>query len=165
MGKVLFGTTIPDARDVPYNNTVSLLTATNTQSAIDELNVLISGSSRAFTFAQYNGNGNPGRYLEWWLGIASNIAPISVVGPLKVLAMFTRTTAANATCTIGYYNVAAGLPGTLLYTETLTAQKQKFTTGTTAVPIFTLPANGSLAVRVDSGSINTPHLYITGQGG
>lgn len=160
MGKALFGTTIPDARDVPYSNTVSGLVAVQTQAAIDEIAALVSSASKAFTFASYGGNANVGRFIELFPGINTDEAPLRVVGALKILAIVCSTTDANATCGIGFYNDT-----TLLYTLTFTAQKTVTVTGTPASPVFTLPASGLLKIKVLSGSIGKPHLYFTGQGG
>jgi hypothetical protein len=79
---------------------------------------------------------------------------------LSIYSIVARTTAVNATCTIGFYNDTV-----LLYTITFAAQKQVIITAIPPTPIFTLPATGQLKVKVDTGSIAKPHLYITGQGG
>lgn len=163
MGKALFGTTIPDAADVPYSNLVSGLSAVNAQDAIDELTNLVQDSSKAFTFCQYNGNAGTGRWLEFFSGIGSNDAPITVIGALYVLTVVARTTAVDATCTIGFYDIGPITP-VLLYTVTFSAVKEVVLTLPTP-GLFTVPAGGKLAVKIDSGSIAKPHIYFTGQGG
>jgi hypothetical protein len=116
--------------------------------------------SKGFVFCQYNGNANVGRYLEFFSGIDSNIAPIYSTTALNVVEIVSATTSANATCTIGFYNNT-----TLLYTVTFSAVKRVISTGTPASPLLTLPATGSLKVKIDSGSINRPHIYFIAQGG
>ncbi len=167
MAKPIFGTTIPDALDVPFDgpNCTPPMLQENVQDAICYLNGLVEASSRAFTFASYNGKANAGRYLEFWNNISSDDAPVVVIGELKVLTIVIRTTAADATADIGWYDVSGGLPGVLLHTTSMVAQKEVIESGTSASPVFTLPPSGKLAIQVISGSINSPHLYFTGQGG
>jgi len=142
-----------------FDPTGSSLASTNTEDAIKELASTVGTSSRAFTFASYGGNANTGRYLEFFPSIDSNLAPLYSPVALKLLTIVSRGTA-SATCTIGFYNGA-----TLLYTLTHTASSQVVVNGTPALPIFTLPALGSLSIKVDSGSITKPHLYFVAQGG
>lgn len=153
----------PVAKAVPYDNSVSGLAATDVKGAIDELKTLVLSSSKAFTFGQYNGNANAGRYLEFFSGISSEEAPIVVIGPLNVLTIIARTTGVNATCTLGFYDITPVTP-VLLYTVTFSAVKQVVLSAVSP-GLFTLPAAGALAIKVDSGSIAKPHLYFTGQGG
>jgi hypothetical protein len=148
------------ARSTPYDNSTSLIASTNVQDAIDELHDSLEGVSKGFVFCQYNGNANVGRYLEFFAGIDSNIAPIYSTTALNVIEIVSATTSTSATCTIGFYDNT-----TLLYTVTFSAVKQVISTGTPASPLFTLPANGSLKVKIDSGSINRPHIYFIAQGG
>ncbi len=149
------------AKSTPFDNTGSGITATDTQAAILEVNNKIINTSKAFTFAQYNGSAGSGRYLEFFAGIDSSVAPIRVIGQLDIISIVARTTAVNATCTIGFYNRASG-SDVLLYTLTFAAQKEAVVTGS---PIFVVPPNGQLAIKIASGSITKPHLYFTGQGG
>lgn len=149
------------ARTTPFDNSTNGFTSITTQGAIEEVYNIASTSSRAFTFCQFNGNANAGRYVEFFSGIASNEAPLRVINALQVLTVVARTTAINATCTIGFYDITPVTP-TLLYTATFSAVKELVLTGT---PLFTVPANGKLAIKVDSGSISKPHIYLTGQGG
>ena len=148
---------------IPFDNTGSSLTSTLTGPAIRELSAEIDDSSRSFTFASYGGNANAGRYLEIFPGIDTSEAPLLVSNSFKVLHIVSRTTAANATCTIGFYDIQS--TPVLLYTTTFSAVKQVVETGTSSVPLFTLPSSGQLAIKIDSGSISKPHLYFTGQGG
>lgn len=142
----------------------SLINQDNAQLAIEYIYNLAQSSSRAFVLASYGGNANVGRFLELFPAIPTNEAPLEVVNDLKILAIFARTTAVSATCTIGFYNITPVTP-VLLYALTFTAVKKVSVTGTPASPIFTLPAGGQLAIKIDSGSIAKPHLYFTGQGG
>jgi len=143
-----------------FDPTGSPLISTTSEEAIKEIAGNVGTASRAFTFAQYNGNANTGRYLEFFSGIASSDAPIYTPEALKILTIVSRTTGTSATCTIGFYNSTA-----LLYTLTHTAQKQVILIGTSALPIFTVPAMAELNIKIDSGSITKPHLYFVAQGG
>lgn len=147
-----------------FNPSPTSMVSTNTEDAIKEVWELAQNASRAYVLVSYGGNANAGRYLELFPSIPMNEAPLEVVNPLKVLNIFARTTAANATCTIGFYNITPVTP-VLLYTLTFTAQKKVSASGTPSSPVFTVPANGQLAIVIDSGSISKPHLYFTAQGG
>jgi hypothetical protein len=137
----------------------STLVSTNTEAAIKEIATNVGTSSRAFTFASYGGNANTGRFLEFFPSIDSDLAPLYSPVALKALTIVSRSTA-SSTCTIGFYDNT-----TLLYTLTHTASTQVVVTGTPSSPIFTLPINGSLKIKVASGSITKPHLYFVAQGG
>lgn len=149
------------AVNTPFDNSSNGFVADNTQTAIEEVKSLVTESSKAFTFAFYNGNANAQRWLEFFPGIASDEAPIRVIGALSVRAIVARTVSTNATCTIGFYNVTTS---TLLYTITFSAVKEVVMSAA-APGLFTLPAGGSLGIKVDTGSISKPHIYFTGQGG
>jgi len=148
------------ARTVPFDNSSNGFTSQDTQSAIEEVNNKVVQSSKAFTFAAYNGNANTGRYLEFFSGISSDLAPIKVIGALTVLAIVARTTSTSSTCDIGFYNIVS--TPVLLYTVSFSNQKEVIVSSPS---LFVLPASGELAIKIDSGSISKPHLYFTGQGG
>lgn len=156
-------TKAPVARGIPFDNTGTLLTSTDVRAAI--LEVLNSGfdASKAFLLAQYNGNANAGRYLEFFTGISSDTAPIFVPNAYKGITIVARATS-TATCVLRFADLQTGSPVTL-YDVTFTAQDQVIATGTPASPLFTTLATAKLAVYVLSGSITKPHLYIVGQGG
>ena len=67
------------ALSTPFDPSGSILMSTDTESAIKE--VLDAGfdASKAFLLAAYNGNANTGRYLEFFNGISSDDAPITVI--------------------------------------------------------------------------------------
>jgi hypothetical protein len=152
------------AKATPFDNSTNGFTSTEVQSAIEEVFTIAGNATRAFTFSSYGGNANTGRYLEFFSNIASNEAPIEVINALNVITIVCRTSAANATCTIGFYNIQPTTP-VLLYTVTFSAVKSVLNNGSIAIPLFTLPATGQLAIKIDSGSISKPHIYFTGQGG
>jgi hypothetical protein len=153
----------PSASGVSFDNETNGFISEDTQAAIEEVFELSQNSSKGFVLYGYNGNANNGRYLEFFEGISSDVAPLEITdNPLEILTIVSRTVGVNATCTIGYYDIQAGLPGVLLHTTTFSANKEVIETGS---PIFTLPAGGHLAVVIDSGSIQKPHIYFVGRGG
>jgi hypothetical protein len=139
-----------------FDPTGTGLVSVNTEDAIKEIYGLAESASKGFIFAEYNGNANTGRYLEFFNAIDSNEAPLYSDTALEVIEIVAATTATNATCTIGFYNNT-----TLLYTVTFSAVKRVTLSG---LPLFTLPATGSLKVKIDSGSITKPHLYFVARG-
>lgn len=158
---ILFGRTqsafqVPFASEPERSNGYSSKT---TQEAIEETLALAVANDRLTLLPFYGGNAGVGRYLEIYSGIDMSEAPFGIAVASKALFLKARTTAANATCTIGFYDITPVTP-TLLYTLTMTAEKSKTESGTALVPIFTLPAGGQLAIKIDSGSINKPHLIL-----
>jgi hypothetical protein len=151
-------------RNPGFNGVPSGVTSTDVQNAIEEIYQLAQNSSRGFVFVSYNGNAGTGRYMEMFPGITMNDAPLQVVNEFNVIATFSRTVATSATATVGFYNLTPTIP-VLLYTVTFSNQKFVANTGSPSSPLFTLPAGGQLAIKIDSGSINKPHIYFTGQGG
>jgi hypothetical protein len=147
-----------------FDPTGSILVSTNTEDAVKELSAIAQNASRAFVLGYYGGNANTGRWLEIFPNIPTNDAPLEVVNALKIMAIFSRTVSPSANCTIGWYDIQSGTP-VLLSTTTFSAAKKVVQIGSYSSPVFTLPAGGQLAVRVDSGSINKPHIYFTAQGG
>lgn len=133
------------------------LVSINTEAAIKELWSRIGQSSKGYILASYNGNAGTGRYLEFFNGIDSSIAPIYSATGLKIIEIVAATTAVNATCTIGFYNLTTS---TLLYTATFSAVKRIYLSGA----LFTLPTAGQLMIKIDSGSIAKPHLQLVAQG-
>jgi hypothetical protein len=152
-----------DSFQTPFDNTTVLgseINEDNAQEAIEKIYSLVTSSSRSFNQFSYGGNANVGRFLEFFPSINLDEAPLRVINNLEIYTIVARTTSTSATCTIGFYDNL-----TLLYTLTFTANKEVVVNTLPPNPIFTLPASGNLKIKIDSGSIAKPHLYITGQGG
>jgi len=149
------------ASSVPFDNSIVQIPndPQDTQKAIEELYELTQSASRGFTFCQYGGNANVGRYLEFFSGIDSSQAPIYSPTPLSVLTIVARSTA-SATCTLGFYDISS--TPVLLYTLAFTNENTAVVDNPSG--LFTIPEMGSLAIKVDSGSITKPHLYLIIQG-
>jgi hypothetical protein len=148
----------------PFDPIGTSLISTDTESAIKEVSEAAFNSSKGFLLAQYNGNANTGRYLEFFPGIASNEAPILVPNPYKGITIVARTSATNATCAIRVADISTGSP-VALYDITFNAVKQVIASGSPSSPLFTTGSNAQIAIFIQSGSISKPHLYIVGQGG
>lgn len=150
-----------------FNNAIAGLPGApkTTQKAIESVSALALSASKSFTQFSYGGNAGSGRYLEFFAGIPTNEAPLRVVSAYSGITIVARTTATSATCTLEFRDIAAGLPGTLLYTVTFSAVKEVVLTSTPSSPLFTTGTNAQIVCVVASGSISKPHLYVTGQGG
>lgn len=155
----------PVASGIPFDPTGSSLVSTEVNAAIIEVLNASFDSSKGFLLASYGGNANTGRYLEIFPGIASSDAPILVSNAYKGIAIVARTTSVNATCTIRVLDIKTPGSPIVLYTLTFTASKQATAFGSPASPLFTSASNAQIAFDIGSGSINSPHLYIIGQGG
>lgn len=149
----------PVGASIPFDNTGSSLVSVIVDDAIKEIASQAENSSRAFTFCSYTGNANTGRYLEFFPGIDSSVASLFTPVSLKVLTIVSGVIA-SGTFSIGFYGGA-----TLLYSVTHTASKQVVLVGTPASPLFTIPSNAYLSIKISSGSANKPHLYFVCQGG
>jgi hypothetical protein len=159
--------TFPVAEAVPFepnrnpqwggNVGPSGIQSTDVQSAIEEAKADALANDRFVILSHYGGNANAGRYTEWYSQEAGDVSPIYLVASANLLGITCQTTAANATCTIGVFdlNVSSVTPA---YTVVMTAQKRVSYVGT---PLTTFAANALIAMRVLTGSINTPELQVT----
>lgn len=159
--------TTPVAQSIPfepnrnpgYGGVPSGIMSDNVQDAIEEAKQDALNNDRFLLMASYNGNANAGRYLEFFNNIDSLIAPILFTAESKVIDIVAATTAASATCTIQFVDVAPTTP-IVLYTLTFSNQKRVIDDGLPESPLFTIPANTRLGIRIGTGSINRPHLYF-----
>lgn len=134
----------------------------NVQEAIEEALALAIANDRFLVLAQYNGNANTGRLLEFFSGIDSGDAPLVLgVVAVNVVNIVSTTTANSSNATIGFYNLNVD-PGLInpIYTLDMNGQKSKIDAGTAVAPLFMVPANALLVVKVDSSSIQKPHMQI-----
>jgi len=136
----------------------SNITSIEVQSAIEEVKAIALSATVFLALSHYGGNANVGRYTEWYPSEASDVSPIYLTIPTNMRSVTCQTTAANATCTIGVFdlNVSSVTP---CYTIVMTAQKRVSYTGAPNLCIFA--ANALVAIRILTGSINTPELQIT----
>jgi len=140
----------------------------NAQDAIEEALALAIQNDRFLVLANYGGNANNGRILEFYPGLDSQEAPIVFgAGGAAVIAITAATTANSSNAEISFYDVAADPNlNSPLYTLDMNGQKTKTdigflgTPGVPAIPLFPMPPSGELAVKVSSSSIQKPHLQI-----
>lgn len=131
----------------------------NAQEAIEEALALAKDNDRFLVLSQYNGNANVGRVLEFYDGIDSEDAPLVFgTATANVVAIVCSTTSPSSSAQIGFYNLNVD-PGmtTPLYTLDMGGNKRVINIGS---PLFIIPFGGLLAIKVDSSSINKPHLQI-----
>ena len=136
-------------------------TSKNVQEAIEEALALAIANDRYKLLAQYNGNANAGRVLEWYNGIDSDDAPLHFNTETIVTSIISSTTSGGSNATIGFYDKFND-PGlaTPLYTLDMNGQKTVDITVPTTTPLFTIPNNGELLIKVDSSSIQKPHMQV-----
>jgi hypothetical protein len=159
--------TSPVALSVPFepdrdpqwggNPGPSGISSINVQDAIEEARADALANDRFLVLPSYGGNANTGRYLEVWGGQASNVSPIFFSVSARILSVTLQTTSAQSTCNLGIFdlNVSSVVP---VYTIVMSNQKRVQFVGD---PLATLAPNSLVAMRVTSGSINTPTLQIT----
>ena len=137
-------------------------TSKNVQEAIEEALSLAIANDRFKILCQYNGNANNGRLLEFFSGIDSDDAPFHFNANTNVIDITCSTTGVNSISTIGFYNKSVD-PTYIspLYILDMNGQKTKEDIGTALAPLFLIPIGGELVVRVDSASIQKPHMQIT----
>ena len=131
----------------------------NVQEAIEECLALAISNDVFMILASYGGHANTGRFLEYYSGLDSSIAPLFLPRGSNVIAIVAATTAKKATCKIGFYNTAI-TPATLLYEVEFVDQKRVTLEGTVTSPLFQIAAASELGIRISSGSINKPHLQV-----
>ena len=134
------------------------ISSLNCQDAIEEAKADALANDRFVLLTHYGGNANTGRYTEWYPAEASDVSPIYFSAAARLLNVTCQTTAANATCTIGVFdlNVSSVTP---IYSFSMTAQKRVAFVGAPTLASF--PANALIAVRITAGSINTPEMQVT----
>lgn len=132
----------------------------NVQDAIEEAKAGALVADIVLVLTDYNGNANAGRYLEWFQASPSDVSPLYITIKTELRGATCQTTAANATCTLGVFdlNVSSVTP---LYTVVMTAEKRVSYVGTVLSPLAIIQPNALLAIRVLTGSILTPQMQIT----
>ena len=146
-------------RDPQWNGNAgpSGIQSINVQDAIEEAKADALNADIILLLTHYGGNAIVGRYTEWYPGEAGDVSPIFTQVATRLIGITCQTTAANATCNIGVFNLNVSSV-TPLYTLVMTAQKRVSYTGT---PLAAIPVGALLALRVISGSINTPEIQVT----
>ena len=146
-------------RNPGYGGLPQPFVSTETQSAIEEALDRAISNDRFLVLPNYGGNANVGRYLEFFPGQASNVSPLFLAAPAKILNIVLQTTAANATVNVGVFdlNVSSVTP---IYTIVMSAVKRVSYIGTPTSPLGATAANALLALRVTSGSINAPTCQL-----
>jgi len=150
------------SRNPDFNNGLSPITAENVQDAIEQALFIALASSNYLTLGQYNGNANSGRVLEFFTGINSDDAPLVFGdGTTKVLSITMSTTSMSSSAVIGFYNKDVDPNyNTPLFSLDMDGQKTQQESGTIALPVFSIPPDALLVVKVDSGSIQKPHFQL-----
>lgn len=130
----------------------------NVQDAIEEAKADALANDRFLLLTQYGGNANVGRYLEWYTSQSSLTSPVYFSSGARLLNVTCQTTAATATCTIGIFDVNISTV-TPVYSFSMTAEKRVLFIG--APSLATFATDALIAIRVTSGSINTPQMQVT----
>lgn len=146
-------------RNPGYGGLPQPFTSKEVQSAIEEALDRAISNDRFLVLPNYGGNANTGRYLEFFPAQASDSSPLFLAAAAKILNVVLQTSSANATCNVGIFdlNVSSVTP---IYTIVMTAQKRVSYVGTPTSPLGVVAANALLAIRVISGSINTPTCQL-----
>jgi hypothetical protein len=156
--------TFPVAAAVPFDGTektdgtpvVPPLVSTNTRDAIFEAIENAAEASRSLLLSQYNGNANTGRYLEFFIGIASNDAPLYTDAGFNIFSITAATTATNSNAVIGFFDLTVSdtVP---VYTVDMGGNKRVIESNG---PLFSIAANGEFAIKITSNSIQKPHVQL-----
>lgn len=157
--------TTPVARSTPFLSEPERsngFTSKNVQEAIEEALTLAISNDRYLVLAQYNGNAITNRLLEFYSGIDSEDAPLHFNGATIVTSLICSTTAnGGSNATIGFYDKFADPTFTTpLYTLDMNGQTTVEITVPTATPLFSIPSTGELVIKVDSNSIQKPHMQV-----
>jgi len=157
---IIFGRT-QDAFQTPFepNRNGSEIESLTVQEAIEEAKQDALNNDRFILLCSYNGNANVGRYLEFFSAIDSSIAPIFLAASAKCLTLVIAATA-NSNGTIGIFNLSVSST-TPVYSISYGNTARVVRVGSAIAPLFSLPANSQIALRVTSGSANRPHVYFS----
>jgi hypothetical protein len=126
------------------------------QSAIEEAYFKALANDRFILLAQYGGNANTGRYLEFFSGSSSINSPIFLAVSANLLSVTYQTVSASSNCTIGFFNITDST--TVPVYELSLSGKRVQAVGS---PLAFFPEGSNVAIRVTSGAINTPTLQFT----
>lgn len=140
----------PVARQVPYDNTVSGLTADDTNTAIDQAYAQAANASRGTTTCGFDGSASAGRYLEFFANNPSNNNPLIMPEASDLIAI-SISSSANSTGTVTIYR-----NGVSVATISLAATRKNTVSGL-SIPFVPLD---ELSAAVTSGSITRPTLFL-----
>ena len=145
-------------RNPGFGGVPSNIVSKDVQNAIEETKQSAFSNDRFILLSEYGGNANVGRNLEIFPGQASNVSPIFFTAPTRLRSTTIQTTAAQATATIGIFNldVSSIIP---VYSVVIVSMKRVEYIGAPDLALF--PANTLLSVRVIAGNINTPTMQLT----
>ena len=154
--------TYPVAFSIPFENEPERsngFISDNVQEAIEEGLALAISNDVFLALMNYNGNANVGRHLEFYPGINSNDAPLHLSKGSNVISLIARTTAAVATCKIGFFDksVSVIIP---VYEIEFINKKTVILEGSALNPVFDFAAHSDVLVKITEGSINTPHVQM-----
>jgi hypothetical protein len=156
--------TTPVAKSVPFESEPERnngFQSKDTQEAIEEALALAVANDRYLVLCDYNGNANNGRLLEFFAGIDSFDAPLHFNGNTIVTSIISSTTSNGSNAQFEFFDKFADPTlSTPLYIFSMGGQKTQEIVGSASVPLFSLPSNGELVVRVRSGNIQKPHMQI-----
>lgn len=163
---VIFGRT-QSASDTPFEpNRVngfggvpSEIESDNVQDAIEEAKQDAINNDRFLVLGSFGGNANAGRYLGFFPSLSSFESPIFLAAPARCLSLVISATA-NTTATIGIFNLAVSstIP---LFSATYNGTRRTIFLGSPVSPLFAIPSNAELAIRVTAGSASKPYLQIS----
>lgn len=140
------------AKSTPFDNSTNGFLATETQSAIEEVNSKVTGKPRAVISFNYGGTANSGRWLERITNTGSDVVPFYCSEPMHIKALSLITSDAANTGTVTLYK-----NGVSLTTISLTAEKYYTISGLS----YAFAVGNYLSAQVTSGSISRPQLDIS----
>jgi hypothetical protein len=140
----------PVARQTPFDNTGTDLTATQVQAAIEEVYTLAANASRGATICGFDGTASTGRYLEFFSNNPSNGNPFIIAENSELVAL-TISASSNSTGTVTIFK-----NGVALTTISLSSARKEAISGLE----FGLVSLDELSVQVTSGSITRPTVSL-----
>ena len=150
-------TITPVAKSVPFDNTSNGFTATETQSAIEEVSDLVATSaSPGFSFGR-SGVCSPGTYLQCET-VPSNVSGRWVyISDAIVEAVFVSNETSTTYKVEVLYHSGNGASMTSLGTVTVTADY-----GAAFTVNWSVPTGKQIAIRIATDSANSPKNIVCG---
>lgn len=143
----------PVARAVPYDNSSSLIAASDVNTAIDLVYNLAKNASRGAIGCGFDGSASTGRWLEFFSNNPSNNSPFVVPEP-SILRAISASSTSNATCVITVFKNGISV-ATLTFTASQVARDKTLNVSLTDLD--------EISIQVTSGSISRPTFFMFAQ--
>jgi len=140
----------PVARAIPYDNSSSLIAASDVNTAIDLVYNLAKNASRGSINCGFDGTASTGRWLEFFANNPSNANPYIVPEP-GIIRAISASASSSSTGVVTVFKNGVSV-ATLTFTAAQSARDKTLNISVTDLD--------QISVQVTSGSITRPTFFI-----